>query len=238
MSFRGKLIASGSNAKTVKGDGSIYETAILYLAPYKISGLGNVCPMAEKAGCEKACLYTAGRGRFNNVQKARIEKAKRFFLDRDSFMSDLYKDIAAFERYCVKRGINPVVRLNGTSDIRFELIGVNGYKHIFDAFPSVQFYDYTKIANRSVEHIQNYHLTFSYSGASTLYRDQIKKALQRGLNIAVVFREKALPKTFLGRDVINGDSDDLRFTDPQNVIVGLYAKAQAKHDRTGFVVDI
>ena len=62
-----KLIGVGTNAKTVKGDGSEYLTAILYMTPYKVwvETLGrysNSCPMAEQAGCIDACLNTAGRG--------------------------------------------------------------------------------------------------------------------------------------------------------------------------------
>jgi hypothetical protein len=37
--------------------------------------------------------------------------------------------------------------------------------------------------------------------------------------------------------VIDGDTDDLRFLDPQNVVVGLRAKGKAKKDKTGFVKD-
>jgi hypothetical protein len=35
--------------------------------------------------------------------------------------------------------------------------------------------------------------------------------------------------------VFNGDESDLRFLDPQGVIVGLYAKGKAKKDTSGFV---
>jgi hypothetical protein len=49
------LLSVGNNAKTVKGDGSEYLTAILYLAPAdNLQGV-NVCPMAEIAGCKAAC---------------------------------------------------------------------------------------------------------------------------------------------------------------------------------------
>jgi hypothetical protein len=56
--------------------------------------------------------------------------------------------------------------------------------------------------------------------------------------MAVVFRDKNnIPKEFLGRKVIDGDADDLRFLDPDNVVVALYAKGKAKKDTTGFVID-
>lgn len=62
------------------------------------------------------------------------------------------------------------------------------------------------------------------------------EALKTKKRIAVVFR-KDLPITFLGRKVIDGDSNDLRFLDPSGVIVGLKAKGKAIQDYSGFVVD-
>jgi hypothetical protein len=52
----------------------------------------------------------------------------------------------------------------------------------------------------------------------------------------MVFR-KCLPKTWGGFKVINGDETDLRFLDGKGVIVGLVAKALAKKDETGFVIE-
>ena len=162
-----KLIGVGTNAKTVKGDGSEYLTGIVYMTPWKVMVDGksfNSCSMAEQAGCVKACLNTAGRGAMNCVQAARERKAQWFYRDRDGFMTQLMQDIAKFQTYCNKRGIQPVIRLNGTTDIRWELIKLDGLT-IFELFPRVSFYDYTKIANRNTSHIDNYHLTWSYSNA-------------------------------------------------------------------------
>ena len=61
-----------------------------------------------------------------------------------------------------------------------------------------------------------------------------------------VYRNKKLPKKygwFYGDSyetyrVFNGDKSDLRFNDPKNVIVGLYAKGRALKDQTGFVQDV
>ena len=146
-----KLIGVGSNAKTIKGDGSEYLTAILYMAPWKVmvdNRTFNSCPMAEQAQCIDACLYTAGRGKMSNVQAARVRKAEWFYSDRDGFMAQLVQDVTKFEAYCNKRGIKPVVRLNGTTDIRWENVWVKG-KSIMELFPNVQWYDYTKISNRN-----------------------------------------------------------------------------------------
>lgn len=246
-----KLLGVGNNAKTVKGDGSEYLTAILYMTPYKVwvETLGrysNSCPMAEQAGCIDACLNTAGRGAFNNVQSARMRKAQWFYNDRNSFMSQLYEDVTKFSNYCFKRGIKPCVRLNGTTDIQWENIKYDDGLNIFEHFSDVQWYDYTKIANRrKVKDIPNYHLTWSYSNADPRYAAMLDTAIENGMNAAVVFRSnfiKVKPKcwhTWNGYPVIDGDKDDLRFLDPKGGhIVALYAKGAAKKDTSGFVQEV
>ena len=243
MSWKGTLLACGNNAKTIKGDGSEYLTAIMYLAPWKTAGI-NVCPSAELAACIDGCLFSAGRGQMHNVKSARIRKTEWFAKDRMAFMQQLVDDVRSFVAYCAKRGIQPCVRLNGTSDIRWELIPVTLGEHtlgnIFLAFPQVQFYDYTKIANRKITHTtpNNYHLTFSYSNANPKYAQMVEQAISNGMNVAVVWRTKhTIPARFLGLPTIDGDRDDLRFLDPKQCIVALYAKGSAKHDKSGFVQD-
>lgn len=258
--FRGTLIRSGNNAKTIKGDGE-YETAIMYLAPYDVAG-ANVCPMAEQAGCIAGCLNTAGRGRMSNVQLARIKKTKRYLADRGAFMQELVIDLERFVAYCERKGVKPAVRLNGTSDIQWEVAhpvfralpqGYWRFKSIFEAFPQVQFYDYTKVYKRVYRKLPaNYRLVLSYSASNFYYaRKVVEAAMQTGVNLAVVYRNKLTRDNVihsgdsfgdaavgrLYREVIDGDSDDMRFLDPQGVIVGLYAKGAAKADRSGFVVD-
>ena len=246
-----KLLGVGNNAKTIKGDGSEYLTAILYMTPYKVwvETLGrysNSCPMAEQAGCIDACLNTAGRGQQSNVQSARMRKAQWFYNDQQGFMAQLIVDVDKFRNYCKKRNIQPCVRLNGTTDIQWELIRYMGEKNIFEIFPDVQWYDYTKIANRrKVKDIPNYHLTWSYSNADPRYAAMLDTAIANGMNAAVVFRSNFIevkPKcwhTWNGYPVIDGDKDDLRFLDPKGGhIVALYAKGAAKKDQTGFVQEV
>ena len=236
-----KLLGVGTNAKTIKGDGSEYLTAILYMTPYKIMVDGksfNSCSMAKQASCIDACLYTAGRGKFSNVQSARQRKAEWFYRDRLSFMDQLVVDVMKFQRYCKKRDIQPCVRLNGTTDIRWELIKIGEY-NIFELFPDVQFYDYTKIANRKCKDIPNYHLTWSYSNANADYAKLLDKALEQGMNAAVVYRTAYHKTKWQGYPVVDGDSDDLRFLDPRGGhIVALYAKGAAKKDTSGFVQEV
>jgi len=225
-----KLLNIDNNAKTVKGQKKGYKTAILYLAPSTQSGF-NTCPMASE-GCKKACLYTAGHGAFNNVQQGRINKTRWYIQERNTFMAQLRKEITNHIKNCSNKGFIPCIRLNGTSDISFENTG------IFEEFPNVQFYDYTKIYKRALKYVNgqypsNYHLTYS------LNEDNYKEAfdiLLKGGNISAVFRNE-LPKTYKGYKVINADETDLRFTDDNNIIAGLMAKGKAKKDYSGFVLD-
>ena len=235
-----KLLGVGTNAKTIKGDGSEYLTAILYMTPYKVmvdGKLFNSCSMAAMASCIEGCLYTAGRGAFNNVQTARQRKAEWFYRDKDSFMSQLYEDITKFSNYCFKRGIKPCVRLNGTTDIRWELIKFSDGLNVFEQFSDVQFYDYTKIPNRKADY-PNYHLTWSYSSANPKYEKLFWDVIRNGMSVAVVFRKPIDMTTWRGYKVVDGDKDDLRFLDPKQSIVALYAKGRAKKDTSGFVVDL
>lgn len=224
-----KLLAVGTNAKTVKGDKtSEYLTAILYMAPHKRNTKGvNLCPKAS-AGCSAACLNTAGRGRFSNVQNARKAKADWFISEREEFVEQLHKELLDFSRYARLRGKKPAVRLNGTTDILWE-------RYVpMEKYPEIQFYDYTKWeASAREKRESNYHLTFSR--AEDHQESDVHSRMEGG-NVAVVF--DGLPESYLGYPVYDGDKTDLRFLDPEGVIVGLTAKGDAKKDTSGFVIPI
>lgn len=231
-----KLLTTG-NPKIEKGLAQGYLPFILHLAPADLSG-HNVCPKAS-AGCKAACLNMAGRGGMikhgehtNVIQQARIRKTKLFFSDRAAFMVQLVADIELGIKQAQKKGLIPVFRLNGTSDLSWEKYSVirNGvtYANIFSAFPNIQFYDYTAVLGRKVNHIANYSLTFSQKDGNDL---DVIRAIQQGYNVAVVFDIKKgtdFPAEYLGLPVFNGDDSDLRFKDPKQVIVGLYLKGTNK----------
>lgn len=232
-----KLLNIDSNAKTVKGQKKGYLTAILYLAPAKSSGY-QVCASATP-GCIAACLNTAGRGQMNMVQEARIRKTKMFFEQRKEFMLQLEKEIEVFIKYAAKKDMIPTVRLNGTSDLfwsRLSFVGKNGqtYESMIHRFPKIQFYDYTKHAAHG-KLPKNYNLTFSLAENN---EPNALKAIEQGMNVAVVFRNKDLPKKYLGLRVLNADETDLRFLDKKKSIAGLYAKGKARKDASGFVKDV
>ena len=229
-------LLSTANPKIQKGTKLGYLSFILHLAPADVSGY-NTCPKAT-VGCRAACLNTAGRGGMfkkgettNTIQKARIRKARYFFEDRAGFMADLYKDIQKAIKFAERKGLTPVFRLNGTSDLSWEKYEVAGYTNIFEAFPQVQFYDYTKVPKRKVDSIDNYHLTFSQADGN---EKDANWAISKNMNVTVVFDK--IPAEYKGREVFNADDTDLRFLDPKGVVLGLKAKGRAKKDRSGFVV--
>ena len=227
-----KLLNIDNNAKTIKGQKLKVMTAILYLSPAKTSGY-NVCPMAS-VGCKASCLFTAGRGQMGTVQKGRINKTLWYFKERETFMAQLHKEINKHIKRCFKKGFKPAFRINGMSDLKVENWGV------MQQYPTAQWYDYTKNPIRMKKFLNglmpsNYHLTFSLGSTN---ETSAKEILKMGGNVAVVFRNKKLPKTFWGYKVFNADKTDLRFKDPKNIIAGLYAKGKARYDNSGFVQDV
>lgn len=233
-------LLSTANPKVLKGQSQGYNTFILHLSPANLSGY-ETCPK-RTAGCTAACLNTAGHGGMfkkgettNMVQEARKRRTRMFFENRAGFFEQLVKEIQNAIKLSAKQGMIPVFRLNGTSDLSFEKYEVKDGKNIFQLFPDVQFYDYTKILGRKVKHLTNYHLTFSAADGNDA---DVLKAIQQGYNVATVFglkKTEPMPATYNGRPVFNGDESDLRFLDPKGVIVGLYAKGRAKKDESGFV---
>ena len=237
-----KLLSIDTNAKTSKNTKYGYLTGIQYLSPYNTSGV-NLCPMAEKAGCIKSCLYYSGRGKFKNVQQARLNRTKLYLTNQPEYFNQLITEIQALIKKAAKRELSPLIRLNGTSDIRWENIGFTFedtyYRNIFEFFPNVQFMDYTKIPNRvdSKNGLNNfpsnYDLTFSYSGAPA-FKKYNQRAIDKGVRIAVVFdKVETIPLQFHGRKVLGGDDNDLTFTKPKGSILALYAKGAKAEIQAG-----
>lgn len=191
--------------------------------------MGNLCSKASE-GCAKACLYSAGRGAFSNVQNARINKTKLFFQNNKQFMLSLQNDISLFESYCIENKIQGYVRLNGTSDVDWQKLKIDSVS-LFEKFPNIIFYDYTKDFSKKSIH-KNYDLTYSRSEVTK--DNSILNRIKQGTNVAIVFDK--LPLLWNGIEVVNGDLNDLRPLDKKGVIVGLVAKGSAKKDDSGFVV--
>lgn len=234
-----RLLSYNSDPKTIKSNqsGKGYLTAILYLAPAKLSGY-QVCASAT-TGCIGGCLHSAGNPvYFQAKQKARIARTRFFFEHRETFQTLLTVEIRAFIKKCEKAGLKPAIRLNGTSDIVWEKV----CPWIFEEFPEVHFYDYTKHVKRFAANWQlpaNYDLTLSRSEDNEIEVLGVLDANPTA-KVSVVFstgRTKALPSIWAGYIVGDADKDDLRFLDTAR-IAGLRAKGKARQDVSGFVVQV
>lgn len=226
FSYIGSINSSSKIAKTDKV--LEIDTYVMYLAPHNLSG-HNVCAMATTE-CITGCLNTSGRAKMDKsyemIMNARIKKTKLFYENRQLFIDLLFNEVQNAVNRSAKKGKQLAIRLNGTSDLNPILFKKDG-KNILEAFPNVQFYDYTKILNRIelAAKYPNYDLTFSFNGRN--WSDALV-AIQNNVRVAVIFDTKKdveLPATFNGVPVIDGDKYDYRPVDEKNVIVGLRWKS-------------
>jgi len=227
-----KRILGTASTKTIKGEKIGFLTGIVYLVPDN-----KICSMAKTAGCMSACLKSAGRGAFNSVQAARQSKTDYFYNHHKAYLLSMAADVWSLRNTAKNKGLKLIVRPNGTSDILYENLEIMEGKNIFQLFPDVQFYDYTKHPCRNLEGktAGNYDLTYSYSGI-TPHNVTIKGILNSSNSrVAVVFDKlENIPSTFRGWTVIDGDNTDVRHIEPKTVVVALYAKGKAVKDLSGF----
>jgi len=141
-------------------------------------------------------------------------------------MQDLVSDINKAIKLATKLGLTPVFRLNGTSDLSWEKYDAGQGLNIFEQFPYVQFYDYTKVLGRKIAQYKNYHLTFSKADGNDA---DVAAALEQGMSVVAVYDE-------IPAGVPSADETDLRFLDAKGVMLGLKAKGRAKKDYSGFVI--
>ena len=231
LSYLGNINASSKMMKSKKF--SHQYTYAIYLAPANLSGY-NVCSHSTPE-CRLGCLNTSGRAGIEifsgitMIQNARIKKARLFYEQPEFFMAWMISEIKYYKRKAEKDGYYFSARLNATSDIDWQNVKVDG-KSIFELFPDVAFYDYTKNVNKFIDHTSNYHLTYSYTGRNW---KSCEAVLKHGHNVAIIFNvkhERYLPLTFKGYTVINGDLTDYRIDDAKGIIVGLKWKRIANRE--------
>lgn len=236
--------------KAIKAREYGYVNAINYMAPYTSGGAGNLCPDASH-GCVALCLgWFSGQAGMvsdqdndlNDARRSRINKSRAFQKARKAFMVAMVAGIESAVRAAVREMLALCVRPNGASDIPFEGVkcerdGVS-YASIFNAFPTVQFVDYTKSIKRMRKFVRgqlpaNYHLTFSRSETNDAGCLEI---LAAGGTVAVVFAGDK-PASWNGFTVIDGDKHDLRHLDGRGLVIGLKPKGvKARRDESGFVL--
>jgi len=157
------------------------------------------------------------------VHPARINRTKLLMSNPDKFLELFDEEIHGLKRLAERKQLIPVIRPNGTSDVKWGRYG------IIQAHPSLQWYDYTKYRpsdRREALLLPNYDLTFSHRKCPS---DTVK-LLEDGYRVAVTFaassRRKGveLPEEWYGWPVLNGDLHDLTFKHPQGVVLGLKLK--------------
>ena len=215
------------------GKVSKQHTYGLYLAPANESGY-NTCSHSTPE-CRIGCLHESGyagiqvNSDVSFIEEARINKTKLFYEHPEYFMAWMIAEIEAKSKLAAQQGFGFSARLNCTSDIDWQNIKVNGLS-IFEIFPDITFYDYTKNPAKFINKPDNYHLTLSYTGRNWKACEFV---LSKGYNVAVVFNVKdatEIPDTFNGYNVVNGDITDYRVDDAKGIIVGLKWKRIANKE--------
>lgn len=229
---RNLLTDGKSNTKTAKNSIKSYY---LSLQPTNLNSKGeNLCKFSTRE-CRTACLQFAGRQSFDNVVQSRSRKTEFFVNHRKEFLTKLWNELVQING----KG-KSAVRLNLLSDVDWESeikrnLNFSGVS--LEDLTNIQFYDYTKDHLKLMTNpLKNYHLTLSFSGHNW---KQCELALKNKVaNVTVVFKN-IVPLQWKGFTVINGDTSDERFLDPQGVIVGLKYKTPkgVKYEKTKFVVD-
>jgi hypothetical protein len=179
----------------------------------------------------------AGNPAYAETKKtARDRKTKFYETDRKAFVSQLVLDMESLVRKCDKLGLKPAARLNGTSDIAWEIIA----PELFNKFPQVTYYDYTKLAGRTLPGWSlppNYTLVLSWNGYNA---KACFDCLGNNGKIAIPFagygRTQPLLNWYKGFPVVDGDTHDLTFLRPSGTILGLRAKGVARSHLNRFIV--
>jgi hypothetical protein len=223
------VLLTKSATKLDKSQNDDWLNVVMYLDPNYNQ---EVCKGASK-GCKQSCLIYSGRMTMPTAVNARKKRTALYFEHKELFMMKLKGEIYSALADAMSDGKKLAVRLNGTSDI--------DWREVYEAFPMVQFYEYTKridLIKRNKD-IANVDYTFSKHEKHGL--KQIKNVLEQGINVTVVF-DKAVPKQWHSLDVIDGDKHDRRFEDAKGKLVGLKLKGtkQAKQSAldSGFAIKL
>lgn len=200
---------------------------------FGIAGPVNLCPKASR-GCAAACLSRSGQSGMPAQQRA--QAVRTAFLVSHPAEAGLL--IGAEIRKALRRHGRINLRLNTTSDIRWEVIAPDMVKALAEA--GVLMYDYTAWAPEDRVETSAYSLTYSAKETSHTSDEYLQGILASGGNVAMPFttrKGQALPETWNGFRVIDGDKSDERRNDPRGVVVGLRAKGHEwrKDNSAGFI---
>ena len=226
LGSKSAYILTRSSAKIIKGEKLGYVTGVCYLRSFRKIGSINTCSHAKLANCYKPCLENSGKMSLPIAILAREKRLNLLIENPQAFFSILISDIEKIERKAKKMGMGTAYRLNGTSDLEWNRILING-KSIFELFPDLIWYDYTKNP-KIAETYRAIGLSCTLSWYPKLDTKGVCDHLDQGGNVAIAYHGRKLPDTQRIGDklyrVIDGDISDLRFLDDEGVVVGLRYK--------------
>jgi len=221
------LINVNSSTKTAKGVKLKINTAILYMQPADKVSTKTLCAGADLFGCKSDCLISSGQLGMTQAQKAVTKRTLCYLLERDRFFKVLRGEICVHD---ANHGDTLAVRLNGTTDIDFN--------NFISYFPSIRFYDYTKVFSRVKKNtLKNYDLTFSGSANNDKTMTMTARAIKGGfktvlaVNTAEAKGEYKVPEKLDLIPLINMDDTDARFLDPAGSVGVLKRKGSNKLER-------
>lgn len=202
-------------------------------AAFRLTGPVNLCAMASN-GCAEGCLVFSGQSGMPAAQRG--QAVRTAFLLAYPVETGLL--IGAELRAAVRRHGAVNLRLNTTSDIRWELIAPDMIDTLTGA--GIRMYDYTAWHPDQRAASDNYRLTYSAKEPGHTPDEYLIGILKAGGTVAMPFdtpRGKPLPETWHGWRVIDGDETDERYRDPAGVIVGLRAKGYRwrRDNSAGFI---
>jgi hypothetical protein len=222
--FSDRYLLSQS-AKIVKGEKFGYLTGVCYMSPAVAFDGGNTCSHHKAGDCRGPCLVSSGHMALDGAVEARADRLALLLKDPALYFEILSRELKALQKRAKRKGIKTAGRMNGTTDLDWSRIQFNG-KTIFQHFPRIAWYDYTKNPKLAENYISaGISVTFSwYKRADT---STVLSLLDRGVNVAIAYKDRLAETQKIGGrsvPVINGDQSDLRFEDVRGVVVGLKYK--------------
>lgn len=204
--------------------------------------LTNSC-VCSTPGCRKACLSGAGNLGLHAGTHALNIRTAFASSHPDHFLTVLHGQIGTFQRRAERLGVKPVIRLNGTTDIRFDELPTADILFRDFGRNKIQYNEYTKHNTRgalSAADLEQENARFArtpnlyaiHSLNELTTPGRVRQLAEHGRNFAVpvdveeshpVFNEHRsalMPRTtfVFGDDeypTVNGYRHDMRFLDPQ-----------------------
>lgn len=195
-------------------------------------GRVSLCPCSTPQ-CRSTCLVSSGRMKFDDNERARLARAHLLARHLPECLGLLRRDTLREMRRLRRLGATTVgLRRNVTSDVAWWLVDPTfgpWLRGVADTLGiAVVAYGYTKRRELLGDPAADL-LTYSVSERDRLL--DIAAMVDTGQNVAVVLpvgRHDAMPTTWHGLPMIDGDVSDYRPADPTGIVVGLRWKGKAR----------